>query len=88
MQKTYAKSSYAGGKTHCLLFFFHFLCFKLVNLAGVLIYGWPLCSVAAFPILCKGGAWWVAYTAIGLLLPVMGSLIWKWGKKKMIDLVA
>lgn len=81
--KNICKIVVCWGQNTLFVVLFHFLCFKLVNLAGALIYGWPLCSVAAFPILCKGGAWWMGYTAIGLLLPVFGSVVWKCGKKKI-----
>jgi hypothetical protein len=55
----------------------HFLCFKIVNCIYVLIKGEPLCLVAAFPILVEGGCWWIAYTAVGLCIPIALSIIWK-----------
>jgi fucose 4-O-acetylase-like acetyltransferase len=55
----------------------HFLCFKIISYAGVMIKAEPLCLIAAFPILYKGGCWWVAYTTVGLTIPVCLSLIWK-----------
>ena len=60
----------------------HFLSFKLVNLAGVLVERKPLCLVAAFPVLYQGGVWWIAYFVVGLGLPVCASLAWKWVKGK------
>jgi len=48
----------------------HLLCFKIVNVFGVLISGKPACLIAAFPVLYEGGAWWIAYTAVGLGVPI------------------
>lgn len=48
----------------------HFLAFKPVTLAGLLLTGQELYLLAAFPIYFTGGAWWLAYTAAGLALPL------------------
>ena len=69
------------GQNTLMVVILHFLCFKIVNYVGVLINGWPLCCVAAFPILCKGGVWWGGYTIIGVLIPIGVSLMWKKMKK-------
>lgn len=55
----------------------NFLVFKLINLLGVLAKGLPLCVVAGFPVYFMGGAWWVAYMAVGLVIPISLSLLWK-----------
>lgn len=60
----------------------HFLCFKLVNYIGVLFNHQPLFLIAAFPILYKGGVWWIAYTLVGLMIPICLNLLYK--KIKMI----
>lgn len=61
----------------------HFLSFKIVNYIGVLIKGQPLCFVAAFPILYKGGAWWVVYTLIGVFVPIGLNALWRKLKNKV-----
>ena len=33
-------------------------------------------GLAAFPIYFTGGAWWVAYTAAGLALPLLAYAVW------------
>ena len=58
----------------------HFLCFKIVSYIEVIINGDPICLVVAFPTLYTNGLWWVAYTVVGLVLPVCLSLMWKKGK--------
>lgn len=55
----------------------HFLCFKLVNYIGVLFNHQPLFLIAAFPILYKGGVWWIAYTLVGLIIPICLNLLYK-----------
>lgn len=55
----------------------HFLCFKIVSYIGVMINHQPLFLVAAFPVLYKDGAWWIAYSSVGLFIPVGLSLLWK-----------
>lgn len=65
------------GQNTLMIVILHFLCFKLVNYIGAMFNQWPLCSVAAFPTLFKGGVWWIAYTVTGVIIPVGISLIWK-----------
>lgn len=74
------------GQNTLMVVILHFLCFKIVNYAGALIKDWPLCCVAAFPILCKGGVWWIIYTIIGVLIPIVLSLAWKQVKKWNIQM--
>ena len=55
----------------------HLLCFKIVNMFGVIIFGKPACLIAAFPVLYEGGAWWIAYTAVGLGVPIALNVLRK-----------
>lgn len=48
----------------------HFLAFKVVNLAGVLIHHEPLYLIAEFPVHMKTGAWWIIYIIAGIILPL------------------
>lgn len=73
---------YLGQNTLSLVIF-HFLSFKIVSYIGVLIKGQPLCLVAAFPILYEGGAWWIAYTLVGILVPIGLNALWKKLKNKI-----
>lgn len=68
----------------------HFLSFKLVTWLGLLATGGEPYLLAAFPTLFTGGAWWLAYTAAGLVLPLLAyqpyravkqSILCKRGKK-------
>lgn len=65
---------------------FHFLCFKIVSYIGILLKHQPVCLVAAFPVLYRGGVWWIAYTFIGLFIPVFMSIIWKKIYTKIFDI--
>lgn len=63
----------------------HLLCFKIVNMFGVIFSGKPACLIAAFPVLYEGGAWWIAYTAVGLGIPIaLNCLRKKWVSEYII----
>ena len=50
----------------------HYLCFKLVALAVRRYYGLPALSLAAHPHLYgERGLWWLAYTAVGIAVPLL-----------------
>ena len=55
----------------------HFLSFKLVTWLGLLATGGESYLLAAFPIYFTGGAWWLAYTAAGLVLPLAADAVYK-----------
>ena len=50
----------------------HFLCFKVVSVCISHIYNLPSFCIATFPNLYGSiGGWWVAYTVVGVCLPVV-----------------
>lgn len=49
----------------------HFLCFKIVSVVAVIAYGMEKYMIAAFPVLMVSGAWWIAYTLVGLSVPLL-----------------
>jgi fucose 4-O-acetylase-like acetyltransferase len=55
----------------------NYLCFKIVNYAGVLIKGESHFLVAAYPVLYSGSYWWIAYMVCGLGIPIILSMGWK-----------
>ena len=55
----------------------HFLSFKLVTWLGLLATGGEPYLLAAFPTYFTGGLWWLAYTVVGLALPLAGDLVYK-----------
>ena len=55
----------------------HFLSFKIVTWLGLLATGGEPYLLAAFPIYFTGGAWWLAYTAAGLVLPLAANAVYK-----------
>lgn len=66
------KSFFLGiGKRTLTIVIFHFLSFKLVEIIVVKVYSLPNFCVAAFPNLYGTmGMWWLAYTVIGVGVPV------------------
>lgn len=80
----------ALGRATMPIVILHFLSFKLVTWLGLLATGGEPYLLAAFPTLFTGGAWWLAYTAAGLVLPLLvyqpyravkQSILCKMGKK-------
>ena len=67
---------YIGNRTLTILTW-HFLCFKLVSLAIIKIYGLPIELLASFPIITEYAAkgWWVAYSLVGVIIPICIALI-------------
>lgn len=61
----------ALGRATMPIVILHFLSFKLVTWLGLLATGGEAYLLAAFPTLFTGGAWWLAYTAAGLVLPLL-----------------
>ena len=60
------------GKDTISIVILHFLCFKIVSLCISYIYDLPLYCIAVFPNLNGSvGCWWLAYTIVGVCLPVI-----------------
>lgn len=50
----------------------HFLAFKIVNLLQILIYGYSLDYLSAFPVISDGiNIWWIPYVFCGVALPLL-----------------
>ena len=69
------------GKHTLAVVVLHFLFFKIVNFLGVLISGYSYVAIAAFPVLYTNSYWWVLYSLIGVIVPVILSLLWEQIKK-------
>lgn len=54
----------------------HFIAFKIINLVGVIILSKEITMISAFPVLLKGGYWWIIYTIAGVLLPLVFNKIY------------
>ena len=71
-----AALAYMGRATMAIVIL-HFLSFKLVTWLGLLSMGGEPYLLAAFPTYFTGGAWWIAYTAVGLALPLAADCVYK-----------
>ncbi len=49
----------------------HFLCFKLVSLAIIGIYGLPIEQLACFPVIPEHKDWWPVYLFVGAGIPLV-----------------
>ena len=63
----------------------HFLSFKLVSWLGLQVLGGEPYLLAAFPTLYTGGAWWLAYTAAGLALPLLAYQPYRLAKRRILQ---
>ena len=61
-----------AGKNTILILAFHFLAFKLVSYAIVIIYGLPIGMVAEYPVIGSYAlsGWWIAYAIVGTAIPL------------------
>jgi hypothetical protein len=56
----------------------HFLCFKIINAIAVCVTNQEMYMIAAFPVLMFSGAWWIAYTTVGIVVPLLINFaFWK-----------
>lgn len=62
--------SFCGNNTLTILTW-HFLSFKLISLAIVFIFGFPIECLSNHPIIQMPSFWWVAYFFMGVLLPII-----------------
>lgn len=59
------------GKRSLYILFLHFLAFRPVVALQLAVYHEPAYLLASFPILVKGGGWWILYTAAGVAFPLL-----------------
>ena len=62
----------------------HFLSFKLVTWLGLLATDGESYLLAAFPTYFTGGAWWLAYTAAGIALPLAANAVYQRIKRRIL----
>ena len=57
------------------IIFWHFLSFKIVTLIQIFIYKAPMYYLACFPVARSNHFWWIAYSIIGVFIPVLMTYI-------------
>lgn len=65
----------------------HFLCFKIVSFVGVLALGMDSYMIASFPVLFQNGAYWLAYTVVGITLPLLADALYLKVKKSFLNVI-
>lgn len=68
--------SYIGRNTLPVVIL-HLLAFKIVSYIGVFVNGHDPCLVAAFPVLYRGGLWWIAYTVVGITVSLLLGFLYQ-----------
>ena len=75
--------SYIGQHTIAILSM-HMICFKFVNWVIIDITGLNEIYMAAYPIITNEGLWWVAYSVVGLVIPLLIQYLYNTIKMKLI----
>ena len=75
------------GKNTMPIIILHFLSFKIVSLVGILIDGSPMFLLAAFPVLYEDGIWWIAYSLVGILIPIVFNYLYINVKNRIVNLI-
>lgn len=65
------------GKNSLVIVIHHFWCFKLIHILQILLYNYPKKYLAAFPYLNANFLWWMAYTAVGITVPLLLSYLYR-----------
>lgn len=63
------------GQESMFIMIFHLLAFKLVNLLQVIIYNQSYNMIARYPTFMWKNGWWVLYSIIGVVIPIIIKLI-------------
>lgn len=65
----------------------HFLSFKIVTYIGIRVYGLDIRYLAASSDLLNRGVWWIAYTVVGIAVPLLLDYLYLRIKTKIINKV-
>jgi fucose 4-O-acetylase-like acetyltransferase len=60
------------GKNTIIILALHFLCFKVVTLLQLFIYGYPFNMLSSFPVI-ENRYWFIAYSIVGIGIPIIIS---------------
>jgi len=74
------------GRNTLAILFLHFLAFKLVTLAFIFYSHYPIQMLARFPIIYNTNRLWVVYVVVGVTLPIITNIFYKFVKNKLIRL--
>jgi fucose 4-O-acetylase-like acetyltransferase len=73
---------YLGRNTICIIGL-HFLAFKIVAYFQIWLYGLPHEKLSVHPVLISEPFWWVAYTVVGVGVPLVLNMGYKAAKRKV-----
>ncbi len=58
------------GRHSLIIMIMHPICFKVVNMIQVRVYGLPHYALAAYPVIYSDHLWWLMCTIVGVLIPL------------------
>jgi len=59
------------GKKTLIVMALHFLAFKIINIIQIYVYNYDISRLAEFPIISGKNGWWIAYSFIGISIPLI-----------------
>lgn len=62
--------NYIGANTIGIMIL-HFFSFKIVNAIQVVLYEYPAYKISRFPVLNGQNGWWILYTFVGVVIPII-----------------
>lgn len=65
------------GKHSLSIVFYHFMAFKIVTLFQIIIKEEDFVHLSCFPVCNARGMWWVAYSIVGILVPICVAVIYE-----------
>lgn len=66
------------GKNTLPIMFLHLLCFKLVTYVQILRYKQDIDTLKSYPVFISTNGWWVIYSVVGIVLPLLSICIVKY----------
>lgn len=65
------------GRNTIIIMSLHLVCFKIVGIVQILIYKLPINRLAYFGNIYNKSAWWILYTIVGVLLPIIIKILYE-----------
>lgn len=73
---------YIGDKTFIILVL-HMVSFRLISLLIISHYNYPIYRLADYPVIKTDGLWWIAYSIVGVSLPLLARHCYMFAKWKI-----
>lgn len=65
------------GKNSLVIMMFHFIAFKAITLLQIIVYQDSIEMLSEYPVYLVNGGWWIAYSVVGVCIPILLYLLYK-----------